>query len=221
MREYQELEPRVFYVRTEKNRGGVAANELGMDIACEFAEWWSRLGSDDWWGPEKLALDAKALKDHAAVYGLFTVFRPAPIHGRPAGFGEICNPPMDPKQVSSALLAGRYFVSWANIAVRTEALRAVKAKFGQVMDPRLRNCDDFITNVRLVSMGYDFHWRGPEGVDSTPVPLGAAWDSKRGNTTLEAIWTQAPEGGASSPESAAVLGRDEALTRQLIAELRR
>lgn len=221
MEEYQDKDPRIFYARYDKNRGGVKMNEIGCDLACEFAEYWSRLGSDDWFGPDKLALDAKCLRDHAACYGLYTVYRPVPIHGRVAGFGEICNPPMTPETIRVALLSGRYVVSWANVAVRTEALRVVKVKFGNYVDPSIHSMEDFLQNARLVSLGYDFVWRGPEGTDATPVTLGVAWDSKRASTVLEAIWTQAPSGGASSPDNANRAANDEVITRRLIAELRR
>lgn len=221
MREYQDKDPRIFYARYSTNRGGVAMNEVGMALACEFAEYWSRLGSDDWWGPDKLALDLKALQDADACYGLYTVHRPAPIHGRPAGFGEVCNPPMRPSDIRAGLLAGRYFVSWANVAARCSVLREVRERFGDFVDPRLFNMEDFNFNARVAALGRDFAWRGPAGVDPTPVPLGAAWDSRRPSPVLEAVWTQAPEGGASSPDHAARAAQDEALTRRLIAELPR
>src|ERR1700690_945223 len=70
MRHYQDLDPRIFYCRYLTNSGGVKMNELGMAMACEFTDFaWSRLGSDDWWGPTKLEEDASALEHHDAVFG--------------------------------------------------------------------------------------------------------------------------------------------------------
>src|SRR6185503_8703747 len=60
MRQWQERDPRFFYCRYQENKGGVAMNEIGMDLAAEFGEYWVRLGSDDYWLPHKLELDMKA-----------------------------------------------------------------------------------------------------------------------------------------------------------------
>lgn len=191
MRGWQDRDPRVFYARYPDNRGGVAMNEIGMAMACSMTEWWSRLGSDDWWGPRKLERDAAALRDHDACYGPFTVVR----DGR---FCEVCNPEQDPEEIRAELLAGRFRVSWANVAARTSALRRVRERFGGFCDPRLRNCEDFLLNARLAATGTRFRFRSNEG-------------------DLDAIWTCASSGGASSPDHARILAEDERLTRELIA----
>lgn len=209
MREYQDRDPRIFYARYETNRGGVAMNEIGMSLACEMTEWWSRLGSDDWWGPRKLELDAAALREHEAVYGAFRVWRDD------RGYGETCNPPMRPDDIHHALRAGRFLVSWANCAARTSTLVRVRERFGAFADARLRNCEDFIVNARIAEVA-DWVWRGPE--ERPFLPVGQAWNWEA-PTELEAAWRAAPEGGASSPENAAILQRDEELTRRLIAEM--
>jgi hypothetical protein len=193
MRRYQDKDPRIFYARYETNRGGVAMNEIGMALACEWTEWWTRLGSDDWWGPGKLARDAAALGSAEAVYGPYTVWR----DGR---FAEICNPPMMPSFIEGALLDGRFLVSWANVAVRTSVLRRVKEKYGAWADPRLRNCEDLLANARIASMA-DWVWRDNGG-------------------ELDAVWTAAPTGGASSADHSHVLATDEALSREIIAGMR-
>lgn len=194
MRRYQDLDPRIFYGRYRTNRGGVAMNEVGMNIACEVAEWWTRLGSDDWFGPKKLELDAKALEHYEACYGKYV-----DLHG--TTFGDTRNLKVSPEAIKRSLLAGSYVVSWANVAVRTSALKRVQIAFGEFCDKKLRNCEDFLCNARLVHTGTDFHYREPETLE------------------LEAIWNVAPSGGASSQDHAHVLANDEALTRQLIARM--
>jgi hypothetical protein len=192
MRAAQDIDPRIFYARYETNRGGVAMNEIGMAMACEQTEWWSRLGSDDWFGPGKLARDAVALREHEATYGPYTDM----LDGR---FLAQKNPARTVEEIATAHRAGGFVVSWANIAMRASVLRRVRDKFGAFCDPRLRNCEDFLFNARCTAVGADFHYRDNVG-------------------ELDAIWTAAREGGASSPENGAILARDEQLSRELIAE---
>ncbi len=194
MREWQDRDPRIFYARYHENRGGVAMNEIGMALACEWTEYWSRLGSDDWFGPKKLERDAACLAEHGACYGEYY----DSIDGRILG-GEK-NPFVPPALIKQNLLAGRFLVGWANVACHTEVLRKVREKYGMFGDPRLRNCEDFLLNARIATVA-EWTWR----------------DSAR---EFDAAWNVAPSGGASSPENAAVLGADEALTRELIAGMR-
>ncbi len=191
MRQYQDRDPRIFYARYLENRGGVPMNEIGMAMACEATEFWSRLGSDDWWGPHKLEEDVKAFaRGASAVFGPYTVMR----DGRPSGTG---NPKVAPEALHEGLLRGRFACSWANVAVRTEVLREVRARYGQFADPRLRNCEDFLVNARVARIA-PWTWRDGEAMD--------------------AVWTAAREGGASSPDHAHILAKDEALTRAIILE---
>lgn len=229
MREYQDKDPRIFYARYPDNRGGVAMNELGMAMACEFTEYWTRLGSDDWFGREKLARDARALAEHWACYGSYTVVR----DGR---FMERCNPSMSPAFIRDALLGGRYLVSWANCAVRTIVLRAVRERWGCFVDrigawsqvdeqgrqAGIRNMDDFLLNARVVAMSADWVWRG-DGVigHKGPDPIGPWTGVGEHPDDLEAVWTCAESGGASSPEAGHIMAEDERITRERIAEMAR
>ncbi len=153
MRTWQDKDPRIFYCRYPENRGGVAMNEIGMTLACEMTEWWSRLGSDDWFGPRKLELDALALREHEAVYGPYHV-------SRDGQFAEVCNPPRPPAMSRKALLTQGFVASWANVAVRTSVLKRVRAAYGNFCDPALRNMEDFLVNARIAREGANWIWRG-------------------------------------------------------------
>jgi glycosyltransferase involved in cell wall biosynthesis len=154
LHEYLENDPRFFYGRYLENKGGVAINEIGMDIACETAEWWVRLGSDDWLEPNKLELDYEALQSgHPAVFGPFQVHRNMQ-------FQEIGNRPIPVEFGKQALATpGGFIASWANVACHTDVLRKIKQKFGNYVDPRLVNMEDAHFNFR-VSLFYDWVWRG-------------------------------------------------------------
>lgn len=195
MRSWQDRDPRIFYARYSENRGGVAMNEIGMALACEWTEWWTRLGSDDWWGPGKLARDAEALRQHEACYGPYYDSADGQFLGKK-------NPERSPEEITTAHLRGLFVVSWANVAARTSVLRRVRERFGAFTDPRLRNCEDFLFNARVTAVGADWHWRPDNG-------------------ELDAIWTVSPAEAASAPDHCHVLAADEQLTRQLIAEMGR
>jgi hypothetical protein len=113
---YARTDPRFLYVRFEENRGGVMMNEIGMRVACELGTYWSRLGSDDWFEPHKLMVDVVTLE----------------WNGVPACFGPYrCTtehvidrlPPRLPEP-------GRTVVTWAQAAVRSEAVRTLRQRFG-------------------------------------------------------------------------------------------
>lgn len=195
MRSWQDRDPRIFYARYMTNRGGVAMNEIGMSLACEWTEWWSRLGSDDWWGPGKLEADAAALKDHAAVFGPFTVWK----NGKP---DHVCAGQWQDGPPSDLLKAGRFAASWANVAVRTDVLRRVKARWGSFCDPSLRNMEDFLVNARIAHTT-EWAWRPGH-------PADAFWNC------LEGVGAPAD---ASASANAAITARDDALTRALIARI--
>lgn len=199
MNVYQNLDPRIFSCRYAENRGGVAVNEIGMALACEFGEYWSRLGSDDWWGPGKLEADVAALAAGAeATFGPFTVWR----RGAAA---EVCAGSWGPSQglsPSARLRAGQFLASWANVAVRTSVLRKVRERWGNFCDPSLRNMEDFCVNARVAHLA-EWVWRPGD-------PIDAWWNC------LEAVG--APE-TASASANAAVTARDEAITQKLIAAM--
>lgn len=212
MRAWQDRDPRIFYARFAQHRGGVAMNEVGMALACEMAEWWTRLGSDDWWGPTKLELDAAAFaRGHRAVYGTYVVVR----EGR---LGEVCNPPRPPAEIRHWLHHVGFVCSWANCAVATDVLGEVRRRWGRFADPRLRNMEDYLVNARIARLT-DWVWRGrvegrlvvaPEPDEIARIQRGAvAVDD------LEAVWTCAAD-GASADQAQSL--EDEILTRKLIAE---
>lgn len=219
MREWQDRDPRIFYARYQTNRGGVAMNEIGMACAEEWTEFWTRLGSDDTFGPAKLALDAAAFARGPtveAVYGAYQVVR----NGAPM---EYCNGPLKPSLTRDALFNGVFAASWANIAVRGTALAKVRATWGRFADPRLRNMEDFLVNVRLGWVTDGFHFRGVrnDAPTFTFVDSDATADALGDPRTLrdtfmpDAIWTVAVDGASSNTP---LTGKDEAITRLIIKE---
>jgi glycosyltransferase involved in cell wall biosynthesis len=204
MADWQERDPRIFYCRYEQNRGGVAMNELGMAMACEMTEFWSRLGSDDWWGPGKLESDFAGFGPFEgssvdAVFGAFTVWR----HGKPA---EICAGSWGASQglsPSERLRQGQFLASWANVAVRTSVLRKVRERWGNFCDPSLRNMEDFLVNARIARIA-EWVWRPGD-------PSDAWWNC------LEAVGA---DPSASASANAEVTARDNAITQKLIESMR-
>jgi glycosyltransferase involved in cell wall biosynthesis len=153
MHEYMEADPRIFYGRYLENKGGVAINEIGMDIACNVAEWWVRLGSDDWFEPNKLELDVQALQDgYPAIFGPFQVHRNKQ-------FQEIGNRPIPAGFGKEALRKGGFIASWANVACHTNILKKIKEKFGNYVDKRLVNMEDLLFNYRVSTIS-DWVFRG-------------------------------------------------------------
>ncbi len=187
MREWQDKEPRIFYARYEK-QGAVRLNEIGMDMACEFGSFWTRLGSDDYFEAHKLQRDYEALKQYDAVYGPYRVLRDGQL-------AEMCNPNMPPGHIKNVLTNGGFVVSWANIAVKTGVLAKVKEKYGNYCDPRLLNMEDFLVNSRIARFA-EFYWRGVEGEH-------------------DAIWRVSADGASSNT---AQTGNEDVLTKQLIIE---
>lgn len=182
------VNPQVFYAKYPK-RGAVWVNERGMDLACEMTEWWTRLGSDDYFMPHKLELDAAALKTAEAVYAPYRVLRGETL-------GETCNPKMTSEHIRDVLTSGGFVVSWANIAVRCSVLAKVKEKYGSYCDSRLVNCEDFLINARIARMA-SFQWREP------------------GAGGYDAIWRVAADGASSNTTQT---GEDERMTRVLISD---
>lgn len=213
MRRYQDRDPRIFYARYPDNRGGVVMNELGMGLACSMTEYWTRLGSDDWFGRDKLAYDAAALSQFEAVYGSYVVVR----DGK---FAEACNPPREPAVNRQALLTSGFVASWANVAVRTSVLRAIRQRYRGFCDPRLRNMEDFLVNARIARETAGFVWRGRvDGalVVNPPAEVIAKVIGPRGfgASEVEAVWTASAAGASGN-----VLQymKDENLTRTLILQ---
>lgn len=206
MRKWQERDPRIFYCRFDTNRGGVAANEVGMSLAVDWTEWWTRLGSDDWFEPRKLELDAEAFASGCdAVYGCYRVLR----NGQLA---EMCG---NPEDVNGPLMKREFRASWANCAVKTSLLQTVRATYGNFCDPRLRNMEDYLVNQRLARHG-KWSWRGV--TEAGRVVIGATDKEALGSGLVhDAIW-RVGEDGASGPRKANIMAQDESLTRQLMLE---
>lgn len=215
MRYWQDRDPRIFYARYPENRGGVAMNELGMALACEWTSWWTRLGSDDWFGPHKLEYDAKALRDHDACFGAYQVLRDGALM-------EICNGPVPATQVREALLGKRFMASWCNCAVRTSALRAVRERWGHFCDPRLKNMEDFLVNARIARCSRGWVWRGVVGSIFTVNPgddecraILKRFTERKAVDELEATWTCVTTGASGNTLQTA---KDDNLTRALITQ---
>lgn len=217
MHELQQSDPRIFYCRYPTNRGGVAMNEIGMALACEMGEFWMRLGSDDYWEPHKLELDVLTFRnsDASVCYGPYRDLHES-------GPGELRNAPVDAR---GALLSNGFAASWANIAVRTEALKAVHKQYGSFCDARIRNMEDWLVNTRLAAM-YEFVWRGM--LRSGELIIGAtsiedigidAYDSQNGiglwasDVLFDGVWRIGADGASQKGDQCAV---DAAITTELL-----
>lgn len=206
MRKWQDIDPRIFYARYPK-LGAVALNEIGMDLACSWTEWWTRLGSDDYFEPHKLELDAMVLSVGAElVYGPYRVLRGDDL-------AEMCNLPMPEGKAREVLLGGGFCLSWANIAAASSLLARVKAHYGNYCDPRLKTMEDFLVNTRLVRFA-DPMFRCKRGrtylINPTPEMMDAAKGSDH-----DAIWRVAPDGASSNTVTT---GNEDELTRKILAE---
>jgi glycosyltransferase involved in cell wall biosynthesis len=198
---YLDSEPRLSYVRYDTNRGGVAMNERGMEYACHMTEYWTRLGSDDWFLPRKLELDAEALSDPKmdCCWGPYTMLLEPQGKMVRGDFSRASR-----VNVSSTLLDGGFMASWANIAVKTAALKRVYDRYGNFCDPRLHNAEDFLVNARLAKLGCKWKFRGnieePDAVWRNMIGTGDAVSASANELQTE---------------------RDTALTRKLIREMDR
>ncbi len=205
MKEWVERDPRIFYVRYPLHKGAVAIAEHYLEMASQYTEYFTRLGSDDWMEPTKLELDAAALQTHDGCFGPFRVFR----DGR---LMELCNPPESPADVRQALLGEKRFkISWANFACRTSALRKVKEKYGRYCSDRLLNCEDFLLNSRLVRFA-DFVWRGTVGGQVVINPSDRVEEEK---IQFDAVWRCVTTGCSGNVAQTA---SEEVVTRQLIEQ---
>lgn len=219
VRDYVERDPRIFYVKYLDRRGGVAMNEVGMEIAVNTAEWWVRLGSDDWFMPDKLENDFQAFtrpthysRKIDALYGPFVVHRKGV-------FNEMGNMPVPSDQILPGFIRQGFCASWANCAVRTDVLRKVKEKFGNYCDPSLRNMEDRLVNFRIAKIT-DWVYRGKLNgellIDPLPETFIELAKDQYVGIEADGVWNAAETGGASSPEAAAVYSKDSFITTQII-----
>jgi hypothetical protein len=197
-------EPRIHYVRYPKRRGGVAMNERGMSLAIEAASWWSRLGSDDRWGVSKLDHDAIALGScpFEACYGSYRLQRGTEL-------GASFNRSHTSTETKNLLLAGKFGVSWANVACATSVLAKVKKQYGRFAHSDLVNMEDFLVNARIARFT-DWVWRGVVGgkLVVNPKEEGLVSDE------LEAVWNDCLTGASGDERQR---DRDFARTLELIA----
>ena len=197
---------RIRYHRHAENRGGVAMNEIGMALACDEGDVWTRLGSDDWFGPRKLQLDRLALARFPACFG--------PYRNEPGNRGSELNVP---EHVRPALLDRGFRASWANIAVRTSVLRTIRHRHGRFCDPRLRNMEDHLFNCRL-AMVAEIAWRAA-AEDGTQAVVGATDPAQVPfRWTHDAHYTIAPDGATYAPELREVVRNDAQITEVCLAE---
>lgn len=213
-------DPRILYARHDR-RGAVAMNEIGMRFACDATEWWTRLGSDDYFEPDKLLNDALALKYGQWCYGPYQVLRK---HDERWQLDETCNLPEDGKFIVDQLLGGAFRVSWANIAARTSLLRLVRSRHKAFCDPRLQNMEDFLVNVRMARIAPPvFRARVRNAMGSHANKLLVTHDAKemayaiayRDIFLADAVWRVNPIGASADSSTT---NNDNELTQQLIKE---
>lgn len=196
---------RIHYHQYATNKGGVAMNEIGMQIAVDHFDIWTRLGSDDWFEPEKLELDYLALAYADACFG------PYENEDYHPGAGNY------PRDARAELIVGAFCASWANIAMRTEILRWVKARHGHFCDPRLRNMEDWCVNVRAARFT-NIIWRGLS-VDGKQIAIGATKPEQVPFLIKPDAWYRIDPGGATyAPHLRQIVRDDMALTERLGGE---
>ncbi len=231
--DYARRDPRFRYVRFDENRGGVVMNEIGMRAACELGEYWSRLGSDDWFEPHKLMVDYVTLgrNELPACFGPFRCDRgnflesircgqridappPSPsrfavtrvlrkVRARFNGSCDILHSP--PIDARATLLSGDFAMSWANAAVRTAVLRTVRDRFGGFCDLQIRNMEDFHCNARIASVS-NIIWRGLKK-DLQTVVIGATTWAEAGDENEfvhDGVWRVASDGASNKRDQVAV-----------------
>ncbi len=214
MEEYQEKDPRIFYIRFLEHRGGVAVNETSCDIAVSCAEYWTRLGSDDWFENNKLELDFKAFeRGHNCIMGPFQAYDQGSKQ-----FQEIGNTPFPPEKQKQCFESQGFIAGWADFAIRTSVLATIKAKHGCYVDPRLKNMEDCVLNYRACKIS-PWTWRGIykdqlyiNPTDSNLI-VQITEGKDKGLVKPTAYWNKDPKGSSANLP---VYAQDRALTTQII-----
>lgn len=211
MREWQDRDPRVFYIQCLQNRGGVAVNEIACDIAINTCEYWVRLGSDDWMAPNKLGADFEVFKmGHKAIYGPFQAHDHVTRQ-----LQEIGNTPYPKDKQQDCFEQSGFIASWADFAVHTSILKKIKAKHGMYVHPQLINMEDCLLNYRICKIT-PWVWRGVfdhtwvVDPDETTMHKIVA---ERDKLTPTAFWNKNPVGASANHQ---IYAKDRALTTQLI-----
>lgn len=216
---YCDADPRVFYCKYLDHRGGVAMHNIGAEIAINTCQWWVRLGSDDWFLPHKLELDAQALlAGNKAVFGPFAAYRSGTI-------AEMGNLPVKPEIIKSGFLRQGFFASWANVAVSCDILKEVKRIFGSHCDETLINMEDLLVNYRISKIT-DWIWRGlVQSTEDSSAELVIGVDDEllnkltTGKSTImiDSLWN-VNEQGASGPVNSSIYAKDSRESQLIIQE---
>lgn len=119
--DYARRDSRFLYVRFDENRGGVVMNEIGMRVACEIGDYWSRLGSDDWFEPHKLMVDYVTLgrNELPACFGPYRWTREHVLERMLASL-----------RINVLPTASRVALGWANAAIRSGVVRTLRRGLG-------------------------------------------------------------------------------------------
>jgi hypothetical protein len=214
VKHYEELDPRVFYVQCLEHKGGVAVNEIACDIAINTCEFWSRLGSDDWFESNKLELDFKAFEEgHKAVYGPFQAYDQVSCQ-----FQEKGNGPYPAEDQKHCFEIGGFIASWADFAVSTCILKRIKKKYGCQVNPDLMNMEDCLQNYRICKET-PWIWRGiykdEVVINPSSIDLMQEITNSMNTDSIKptAYWNKDPNGSSAN---SAVYAKDRDLTTKLI-----
>lgn len=211
MEKYQELDPRIFYIRLLEHKGGVAVNEIACDVAVSTCEYWSRLGSDDWFDANKLELDFQALQSHDAIMGTFQSFDQ--VSGE---FQEKGNTPFPLDKQKQCFENQGFLGSWADFAVKTSILKKIKEKHGYYVDSRLINMEDCVLNYRICKIS-PWVWRGVfRGefiINPQTMEKMIEITQNPNDITPTAYWNKDPNGSSANGP---VYAKDRQLTTEII-----
>ncbi len=132
-------DPRLRYIAHERNRGGAAARNTGVQAAS--GDFIAFLDSDDTWAPRKLELQIACLGERGPEYGVaYTWFI-----GRDKDGQEVSRSDHSlDGWVSDALLVANYVGTFSSIVVRRDLLERVGG-----LDEELRSCQDWDLSIRL------------------------------------------------------------------------
>jgi glycosyltransferase involved in cell wall biosynthesis len=213
MRNYEKIDPRIFYIQCLEHKGGVAVNEIACDVASNTCEFWTRLGSDDWFALNKLELDYEAFKKgHKAIFGTFQA------HDQVSGqLQEFGNSPYPLDRQKQAFEAGGFIAGWADFAVHTDILKQIKKKYNMYVHPNLINMEDCLLNYRICKES-PWMWRGIYNnelciPDKLEEMSEITKDIQAGKIIPTAFWNKDPKGSSANFE---VYAKDRDLTTKLI-----